>query len=345
MKKFIIVLLILLAALTAGYIYLSKTPSQPTAQNVPPASSNEAAETPTKNYDFDELGISLSIPENLYVIKTPNYNPETDELESYNFFIQNYCFEGGPATGDLQIYGLYQFDLPETTPEELAKIKEDTQNYSYIKEFTAGPLSGYETRQNGERTNYVYMLLLNGRVLKISVSEPTETNKLIAEKILKSLRLKEVQSGTTDSMDFIYSIDSSYKFVAPKGWTINKDSNSTSALSPDYKLSEGYPVLEAGAEISVLTKPLNEALSGMTINEILASNPITTNIPNKVSTTVAGINAVRYELSYEGVEAVMTEFIKDNVRYTIRLRFSNEWSKNANMDNYEAALATFGFVE
>lgn len=344
MKKFIIVLLILLAALSAGYLYLSKTQNESPAQNELPLNSNES-ETPTKNYDFDELGISLSIPENLYVIKTPNYNVETDKLDSYNFYIQNYGFEGGTATGDLQIYGLYQFDLPSTTPEELAKVKEDTQNYVYVNEFAAGPLSGYETQQKGERSNYVYMLLLNGRVLRISVSEPTETNRLTAEKILKSIKLKDVPSDVTDTMDFIYSVDSSYKFVAPSGWTVNKDSISTSALSPDYKLSEGYPVLETGAEISVFTKTLNEALLEMTINEIVASNPITTNIPNKVSTTVAGLNAVRYELSYEGVEAVMTEFIKDGVRYTIRLRFSTETSKNANMDNYETAFATFAFVE
>lgn len=344
MKKFMIVLLILLAALTAGYLYLSKTQNESPAQNELPLNSNES-ETPTKNHDFDEIGISLSIPENLYVIKTPNYNVETDELDSYNFYIQNYGFEGGKATGDLQIYGLYQFDLPATTPEELAKVKGDTRNYVYVNEFAAGPLSGYETQQKGERSNYVYMLLLNGRVLRISVSEPTETNRLTAEKILKSLKLKDVPSDVTGTMDFIYSVDSSYKFVAPSGWTVNKDSISTSALSPDYKLSEGYPVLETDAEISVFTKTLNEALLEMTINEIVASNPITTNIPNKVSTTVAGLNAVRYELSYEGVEAVMTEFIKDGVRYTIRLRFSTETSKNANMDNYETALATFAFVE
>ncbi|GIW69619.1 MAG: hypothetical protein KatS3mg101_0366 [Patescibacteria group bacterium] len=170
MKKFAIVLLILLSTLIAGYLYLARTSTQPSTQNEPTKNTNgSSSETPTKNYDFDKIGISLSIPENLYVIKTPNYNVETDKLDSYNFYIQNYGFEGGPATGTLQIYGLYQFDLPETTPEELEKIKEDTQNYLYVKEFTAGPLSGLETQQKGDRPNFVYLLLLNGRVLRVSV--------------------------------------------------------------------------------------------------------------------------------------------------------------------------------
>ena len=68
-------------------------------------------------------------------------------------------------------------------------MKEDTQTYEYVKDFVAGDLTGYESQYKGERNNYVYSLLLDEQVLRISVSEPTAENKELAESILKSIKL------------------------------------------------------------------------------------------------------------------------------------------------------------
>jgi len=60
------------------------------------------------------------------------------------------------------MYGLYQPDLPEITLEDIAEIKDDTENYVNVREFSAGPLQGYEAQQKGERPSYIYSLLTTG---------------------------------------------------------------------------------------------------------------------------------------------------------------------------------------
>src|SRR3989344_3808223 len=138
---------------------------------------------------FEELGISMQVPGELVVIKEPVISEETGELESYIFYVQNYGYEGGPETGDFQLYGSYQFRLPTVQLRDLEAMKEDTQTYEYVKDFVAGDLTGYESQYKGERNNYVYSLLLYEQVLRISVSEPTAENKELAESILKSIKL------------------------------------------------------------------------------------------------------------------------------------------------------------
>ena len=309
-------------------------------EKMTPAQQPEQNITNGKEYIFEELGVSLNIPGNLHVIKSPGFNANTGKLESYNFYIQNYGDEGGPATGDFQIYGLYQPDLPEITLEDIAAMKDDTENYVNVKEFLAGTIQGYEARQKGERPNYIYSLLLNGRILKIAVSQGTETNKAAAEKILKTLKVIEKTQNGSGTETTTLGMGNGYDFSYPKGWEVTKVNNGTSVTSPDYKISMDEPVLEAGIELAVYKKEADSS----TINEELALNPVTSQIPNKTNTVVAGQNAIRYEYSYEGVNAIMTEFIKDSVRYSLRYRFATENSKNIYMGVYEEMLRTFEFV-
>ena len=334
MKKipFIIIGAVLLVLIPIHfYIRLSLREDSSSVERVDENVSSE------EEYVFGELGISLKVPKNLHVIKSPGFNASTGKLESYTFYIQNYGYEGGPTTGDFQMYGLYQPDLPEITLEDIAEIKDDTENYVNVREFSAGPLQGYEAQQKGERPSYIYSLLHDGRILKIAVSQGTEANKRVAEKILKTLDvLQKVRVGD-DVETTIPEMGSAYDFSYPKGWKVSGVVNGTSVTSPDYKISEGKAVLEAGIELAVYTKKSDSP----TINEELASNPITSQIPNKTDAIVAEQNAIRYEYSYEGVNAVMTEFIKDGVRYSLRYRFTDENSKNVYMGVYEEMLRTF----
>ena len=216
-------------------------------------------------------------------------------------------------------------------------MKNDTENYEYVKGFSAGTLKGFEAKQKGQRANYSYSLLFNGRVLRITVSEGTVENKTAAEKIIKTLKVlqtTEVESGSEETAS---AMGDGYNFSYPGGWTAAKVINGTSVTSPDYKISEGYPILEAGAELAVFTKKAN----GYTINDDLATNPITSKIPNKREVIVAEQNAIRYEYGYEGVNAVMTEFNYDGVRYSLRYRFVDEAAKNIYMGVYEEMLRTF----
>lgn len=331
-KTLLIVVGVILLVLIPIYLYLKFS----TSENTLPAENTENI-TIDKEYVFDELGISLVVPENLHVIKSPTFGATTGKLESYTFYIQNYSDKDGPPTKYFQIYGLYQPDLPETTYEDLALMKNDTESYEYVKEFSAGTLKGFEVKQKGERANYSYLLLFNGRVLRITVSEGTVENKTAAEKIIKTLKVLQTPGVGVGSEETSSAMGDGYNFSYPRGWTAAKVINGTTVISPDYKISEGFPILEAGAELAVFTKKAG----GYTISEDLATNPITSKIPNKTDVIVGEQNAIRYEYSYEGVNAVMTEFIYDGVRYSLRYRFVDEASKNINMGAYEEMLRTF----
>ncbi|KKS07559.1 hypothetical protein A3K01_00280 [candidate division WWE3 bacterium RIFOXYD1_FULL_43_17] len=332
MKKILLAVGAILLILIPIYLYLKfSTPGDVITPK------NNGGVIADKEYIFEELGISLSVPENLHVNKSPNFNATTGKLESYTFYIQNYGDEDGPPTKYFQIYGLYQPDLPETTFEDLALMKDDTENYEYVKEFSAGTLQGFEVKQKGERANYSYSLLFNGRVLRITVSEGTVENKTAAEKIIKTLKVLQPVTVGENSETAASVMGEGYNFSYPTGWTATKVINGTTVTSPDYKISEGFPILEAGAELAVFTKKAGS----YTIKEDLATNPITSKIPNKTDVVVAEQNAVRYEYDYEGVRAVMTEFIYDGIRYSLRYRFVDEASKNTYMGVYEEMLRTF----
>ena len=319
------------------YFYI-KLSVREDAPNTERADENVSSE---EEYVFNELGISLKVPKNLHVIKSPGFNASTGKLESYTFYIQNYGYEGGPTTGDLQIYGLYQPDLPEVTLEDIAEMKDDTDNYINVNEFSAGPLQGFEAQQRGERPNYIYSLLLNGRILKIAVSQGIEANKTTAEKILKTLRILQKVQVSDDTKTSGSKMGGGYDFSYPKSWKVNIVVNGTTVTSPDYKMTEGEQILESGVELAVYIKKSDSS----TINDELALNPITAQVPNKIDAIVAEQNAIRYEYSYEGVNAVMTEFIKEGVRYSLRYRFTDENSKSVYMGVYEEMLRTFKFTD
>ncbi len=104
------------------------------------------------------------------------------------FYIQNYGYPEGPATGDFQIYGFYQFDLSPISWEELVQNSNSPEyaNMSYI-EFAG--LRGFEGQFSGQRNRYIYLFHLDGRVLNIAVSEPTEANKQLADEIIATIAL------------------------------------------------------------------------------------------------------------------------------------------------------------
>ncbi len=97
----------------------TSTPSdegQPTAdQEIDPP------DPASKRYSFDQLGISLEVPSELYVFKDPNVNyDDPSKLDGYLFYIQNYGYREGPHTGDFQMYGLLQYDLFPISWEQFA---------------------------------------------------------------------------------------------------------------------------------------------------------------------------------------------------------------------------------
>jgi len=149
----------------------------------------EPIREPEGRITFEQLGISLEVPEDLVVIKEPVYNlDDPGKLESYLFYIQNYSPGEGPGEDYFQIYGHLQFSIPTTTWEEFAPNILNSDMYSYAKEIEVNGLQGLDTQLTGQRNRFVYFFLLDGHMLNLAVSEPTETNKSLADQIINTLQ-------------------------------------------------------------------------------------------------------------------------------------------------------------
>ena len=108
---------------------------------------------------FEQLGISLDIPEDLVVIKEPIINlDDPSKLEAYTFYIQNYGPEGGPGEDYFQMYGLLQYSIPPVAWEEYASDVLNSDIYSYAEEIEVNGLKGLDTQLGGERNRFVYLL-------------------------------------------------------------------------------------------------------------------------------------------------------------------------------------------
>jgi len=140
---------------------------------------------------FPELGISLLIPEDLFVMTNADYNSENPSLlESYQLYIQNYGYPEGPSSGDFQIYGFYQFNLPKISWDDFAVIETDSTSYAYINYVEIGGLRGFDAQYSGQRNRFVYLFHYRDGALNFAISNPTEDNKIRADQIISTLKLK-----------------------------------------------------------------------------------------------------------------------------------------------------------
>lgn len=169
----------------------------PTEEAVIEPVDEPVAEEDGRTY-FEQLGISLEIPEDLVVIKEPIINlDDSSKLESYTFYIQNYGPEGGPGEDYFQMYGLLQYSLPPVVWEDYASDVLNSDMYSYAEEIEVNGLKGLDTQAAGVRNRFIYFFSLDGRVLSIAVSHPTEENKILADQIISTLQF--VPGSLTDA--------------------------------------------------------------------------------------------------------------------------------------------------
>jgi hypothetical protein len=151
-----------------------------TKQSTPSAKTAE-----TKTISLTPLGLTLEVPLDM-LVKT---EPSLDPAEAYTFFIQNYTTFNPNSDKNFQMYGIYQTDTAEVTVEEFAKIGSDKENYLYTVETEFNGIKAFDTRHKGERSRYEYILLYRDHLLRIAISEPTDENKEIADKIMETLRV------------------------------------------------------------------------------------------------------------------------------------------------------------
>lgn len=211
---------------------------QPTAIiEEPPATSM------TKRVTFDQLGISLEIPEDLYVKKDPMVNYEDQsKLDSYLFYIQNYGYPGGPSSGDFQMYGLLQYDLPSVSWEEFSDNQINSEMNAYADYIEVGGLRGYDTQVAGVRNRFFYHFYMEGAVLSIAVSEPTPENKAVADQIIQSLEVIPGGLSNASQLKLVSETNQLYQILIPEDWdysfqeTLGPQLSNLEASSPDLEV-------------------------------------------------------------------------------------------------------------
>lgn len=218
-------------------------PPQPVgSESTPTAGSVEDAAT--RRVNFGQLGISMEIPEELYVKKEPlvNYDNQS-KLDSYLFYIQNYGMPEGPSSGNFQMYGSLQYNLPPITWEQFNEIQDNSQGmYEYITPIEINGLKGYDAQFAGQRNRYVYTFYLQGQVLSIAVADPTPENKARSDEIIATLQYDP--EGFTDDSNMMLVNDPAqlYQVLLPDDWeysfqsTIGTQLSSLEASSPDLEV-------------------------------------------------------------------------------------------------------------
>lgn len=201
----------------------------PTASPEPPAPTVELQEISSIEEEvdtgssrlvtFDQLGVSLEVPLDLHVAKDPivSYD-DSGRLESYLFYIQNYGFPGGPPSGDFQIYGHLQYNLPPITWEELAENTLNSPDYAYATEIEVNGVRGFDTQFSGIRNRYVYLFLLEGQVLSLAVADPTEENKTLADQIVSTMLYDPAMFTNASGVKKIVEPDFHYEMYIPDDW-------------------------------------------------------------------------------------------------------------------------------
>lgn len=199
-----------------------ETESEPDEIQAPEGEAVQDSSGSSRRVNFQQLGISLEVPNDLYVHKDPLVSfDDPGRLDSYLFYIQNYGAPGGPSSGDFQIYGILQYNLPPTTWDVFAENVLNSPMNAYATEIEVNGLRGFDTQLSGERNRFVYQFLLGDQILSLAVSQPTEVNKALADQIISSLQYDP--AGFTDSsgMQLITEPNSRYQIYLPQDWSVS----------------------------------------------------------------------------------------------------------------------------
>jgi hypothetical protein len=211
---------------------------------VPPTTEGKSEAPTTIRHEFTELGISLEVPVELYVRKEPIVNYDNrGKLDSYLFYIQNYGYPGGPASGNFQMYGHLQYNLTPITWEQFIEIQDDPQGmYEYVTPIEVNGLQGFDTQFSGQRNRYVYTFYLQGHVLSIAVSDPTPENKALSDKIIASLQFNPERFTDASHMKLLSDPNQLYQILVPDDWeylfppTVGLQISSLEVTSPDLEV-------------------------------------------------------------------------------------------------------------
>ena len=171
---------------------------------------------------------------------------------------------------------------------------------------------------------------------------------------MENLNEKEIFSSSTPTPTPIKTtktyVNDNPKFsVEVKNDLIEKKSTDrngyTSILfeSPDYKMDEpenGYPTVKSGYTVSVYAESANSNVQGEFDNKPIYKEA-GQNIKN---IKVDNRDALQFDFGYEGVISVTTMVVKDELLYTIDMRYSYEEGKDKYFGEYTKIIESFKFL-
>ena len=196
------------------------------------ATLEESSEPSSKRYSFDQLGISLEVPGELFVRKNLDVNYEdSSKLNGYQFYIQNYGHPGGESSGDFQMYGHFQYDLPPITWEEFSDNTINSPVNAYANEIVINGLRGFDTQYSTQRNRFVYQFFINGQILSIAVSQPTEENKVLADQIISTINFDQGDFTNKSRVQKIVDPNGYYQMYIPDDWKYTFNSTAGIRLS------------------------------------------------------------------------------------------------------------------
>ena len=218
-------------------------PVPPSEESTSEPTAEPAAETAGRT-TFQQLGISLQVPEGLVVIKDPIVNlDDPSRLESYLFYIQNYGPTGGPTEDYFQMYGLLQFSIPATDWETYKNDVLNSDMYAYAQEIEVNGLPGIDSQLGGQRNRFVYHFPLDGRILTIAVSDPTEANKVLADEIISTLEFTPGSLTDASLVQLINEPNGYYQMYLPADWEVSFNPTAGVRLSDLQATSPGAEIV------------------------------------------------------------------------------------------------------
>jgi len=133
-----------------------------------------------------------------------------------------------------------------------------------------------------------------------------------------------------------------YSLRFPAGWrqeviSRGKGYEEVYFKTVDYRVSEGYPVLEQGADFFIWVQMLPQGVT--TADEYITANPLLNQVArDRKETSVAGYPAIQCDYSYEGVRAVLTFFAAHGKIFQVRYRIVDDASRPEYLQEYDYLL-------
>jgi hypothetical protein len=133
-----------------------------------------------------------------------------------------------------------------------------------------------------------------------------------------------------------------YSLRFPAGWrqeviSHGKGYEEVYFKTSNYRVSEGYPVLEEGADFFIWVQLLPQGVT--TASEYINAHPLLDQVArDRKQTSVAGYPAIQCDYSYEGVRAVLTFFAAHGKIFQVRYRFVDDASRPEYLQEYEDLL-------